>query len=426
MNILFEESFASNPKSTYWSSINKLKPEDILNNKSHTKYWFECIKCKHCFDISLSHIHEGKWCRYCNSGALCEDINCLSCLYKSFASNFHSKNWDKEKNGNLKPRYFTRSSGKVCYFICDEGHSFDLKINYVANGKWCSVCCNSKRLCLSSDCQKCFNNSFASHSNAKYWNYEKNKQKPREVFRCNNKKFWFYCILCNHEFNISLNHVSTGQWCKYCKGDNLCDNETCGFCLNKSFASCSKAIYWNYTKNNQVKPRDVCKNSGKHFWFKCEICYIDFNKYLPDVTGGHWCPVCINKTELKLFNMLSIIYPTLIHSFVVEWCKNIKCLPFDFCIPEFKIIIELDGRQHFQQVCDWIPPEKQYENDKYKETCANTNAYSMIRLLQEDVWNDKNDWFLKLQTEILKIISNKKEIQNIYICNNDEYNNYLK
>lgn len=31
-----------------------------------------------------------------------------------------------------------------------------------------------------------------------------------------------------------------------------------------------------------------------------------------------------------------------------DWCKNIRCLPFDFCIEDLKLIIELDDRQHFE------------------------------------------------------------------------------
>lgn len=34
----------------------------------------------------------------------------------------------------------------------------------------------------------------------------------------------------------------------------------------------------------------------------------------------------------------------------MDWCKNIKHLPFDFVLSERKIIIELDGPQHFRQV----------------------------------------------------------------------------
>jgi very-short-patch-repair endonuclease len=93
------------------------------------------------------------------------------------------------------------------------------------------------------------------------------------------------------------------------------------------------------------------------------------------------------------------------------------------CIPENKIIIELDGRQHFEQVLNWSSPEEQYENDKYKEKCANNNGYSTIRLLQEDVLYDEYNWLEELKNAIEKI-KNEKIIQNIYMCKNNEYFKY--
>ena len=82
-----------------------------------------------------------------------------------------------------------------------------------------------------------------------------------------------------------------------------------------------------------------------------------------------------------------IRYVNIVKGFRTNWCKNSNghILPYDFCIEENNIIIELDGAQHFRQVRNWKSPEEQFENDKYKEKCANENSYSVIRLLQEDV-----------------------------------------
>ena len=110
--------------------------------------------------------------------------------------------------------------------------------------------------------------------------------------------------------------------------------------------------------------------------------------------------------------------------FKQDWCKNISYLPFDFCIPEPKTIIELDGIQHFIQVSNWSSPEITFENDKFKEKCANENGYSIIRILQEDVWNDTYDWCKELCDTIQEIINNKKVV-NIYLCKNGEYENYV-
>ena len=56
----------------------------------------------------------------------------------------------------------------------------------------------------------------------------------------------------------------------------------------------------------------------------------------------------------------------------------------------------------------------------YKMKCANENGYSMIRIVQEDVFKDKYDWLQDLLENINKIVLEKK-VQNIYICKKDEY-----
>ena len=80
----------------------------------------------------------------------------------------------------------------------------------------------------------------------------------------------------------------------------------------------------------------------------------------------------------------------------------------------------MDGRQHFQQVSNWSSPEEQFENDKYKEKCANDNDYSVIRILQEDVLNDTYDW-LKDLCNTIEEIKNGDEVVNAYLCKNGEY-----
>jgi very-short-patch-repair endonuclease len=120
------------------------------------------------------------------------------------------------------------------------------------------------------------------------------------------------------------------------------------------------------------------------------------------------------------------MYPSITPQFKQEWCKNKKCLPYDFCIPELNIIIELDGEQHFKQVSNWKSPEDTFAIDKYKEQCANDNHYSMIRLLQEDVWNDRYDWCKELCDAIESIQSCGGEtVTNKYLCKNNEYCQYL-
>ena len=190
--------------------------------------------------------------------------------------------------------------------------------------------------------------------------------------------------------------------------------------------------------NNKVDLSDFIKRANKMHGNKYDyskVEYVNNRKHViiickkhgefyqtPDIHINHncGCPNCINKTEYKFYEKIKEIYPTIKRQYKVEWCKNKLCLPFDFAIEELKIIIELDGEQHFTQVSNWTSPETQIEKDKFKTECANQNGFSVIRLLQDDVSKDKFDWLNEIQTGVSKIIFTQKA-QNIFICKNNEY-----
>ena len=52
------------------------------------------------------------------------------------------------------------------------------------------------------------------------------------------------------------------------------------------------------------------------------------------------------------------------------------------------------------------------------------NGYSVIRLLQDDVYRNKFDYLLEIDNNIKKIKTENKP-QVIYICKNNEYNVYM-
>jgi very-short-patch-repair endonuclease len=422
-NVCLEKSFASHEKSQFWSSKNgNISPSQVYKS-SHNKYWFDCIVCKHSFNTHLNNVTNlDRWCPYCVNQKLCDDVDCNICFEKSFASHEKSQYWSS-KNGNISPRQLFKSSGNKYWFDCIVcKHSFDTQLYSVTAGNWCSYCSN-KKLCDDVDCNVCLEKSFASHEKNQYWSSKNGDILPRQVFKSTNNKYWFECIVCKHPFNILLSNVTAGKWCSYCVNQKLCDDVDCNTCFEKSFASHEKSQYWS-SKNGDILPRQVFKSTNNKYWFECIVCKHSFDTILNNVMSGRWCSYCVNKTESKLFQSLLPLYSNIVKQFKQEWCKNIRYLPYDFCIPEHNIIIELDGRQHFQQVSNWQSPEQTYENDKFKEKCANDNNYSVIRLLQEDVWNDKNDWYKHL-CDAIEYIKNGDEIVNICIGGkNGEYTNY--
>jgi very-short-patch-repair endonuclease len=335
----------------------------------------------------------------------------------SFDTHIRAKFWS-EKN-LIKPSEVSLNSHKKYWFHCDKcEHEFEcspLNINQTNN--WCPYCYNRK---ICGNCKSCYNKSFASHEKSAFWS-DKNILKPIQVIKGSEKKFYFNCDKCHHELLIALKKISScGHWCSYCAHQKLCENTKCKMCFNNSFASVEKS-YLLHDKN--IDPRMLFKRTNKKFKFVCDVCYNVFETQLSDITKGVWCSFCVNKTETILYNKLKEKYDSLKRQYKVDWCKNKKHLPFDFVIEDRMVIIELDGKQHFEKIGNWLSPEENRKNDLYKMKCANENGFSVIRILQKDVYFNKYEWLNELIGNIEKI-SNDICVQNIYMCKKDEYKDF--
>jgi len=71
-----------------------------------------------------------------------------------------------------------------------------------------------------------------------------------------------------------------------------------------------------------------------------------------------------------------------------DWCKNPSSgckYRFDFYILKKNVLIEVDGRQHFEQVMNWDRPDETRLNDVFKMKTAMYYGKRIIRILQIDV-----------------------------------------
>jgi very-short-patch-repair endonuclease len=418
-----EKSFANHEKAHYWSDKNNILPRQVFIN-SNTKYIFNC-SCGHEFETTIDSINRrDNWCPYCcvPIKKLCGDINCKNCFDKSFASHEKSQHWsDKNK---LKPINITYCSGLAFIFKCNLcNHEFDMNISTITSKKsWCPYCCiPTKKLCDDNECKSCFEKSFKSHDKS---NYLLDKTlNIRKIFKYSNDKYEFKCNICDHIFETQICKITNmNRWCPYCCNppQKLCDDKACKKCFDKSFASNEKSKFWSI--DNNLLSRQIFNSSHNKYNFECEQKH-KFSKMISNIIKKSWCPYCVNKTEQILFDKLNPIYTNLQQQYRIDWCKSdttYKYYPFDFVLEEQKIIIELDGRQHFEQVRNWDNPDKTQERDKYKMKQANNNGYSVIRLLQEDVYYDTYQWLEELKINIEKIITESK-VQNIFMCQDDEY-----
>lgn len=398
-----------------------------------------CSSCNEFYDDREEILGVGEICRKCIVRNLrdtkcagrkrCCDRQCRYCFELSFASHDKALYWHPSKNGNIKPRDMRRYDRRKFWFTCPTcSHDICVAIRHVQIGSWCGYC-RGKRRCKNLECKFCFNNSFASHERAKYWHPAMNGNiTPRDVARFDGRKYWFICDVCKHNIHISLTNVQAGNGCVYCTNQNRCGELSCELCFNNSLASHEKAKYWHPTKNGSINPQDVAKYDDRKYWFICNICTNDICMSSTNIQAGKWCVCRTNKTESKFRDFLSSIFDEVKTQFRLESCRSSetgKYFPFDFCLPSTKVIIEIDGRQHFQDIPHWKSSSEHRRNrDIYKMHEANRNGYSVIRIIQEDIWGDTYDW----QTDILSSIEKcKVSLQNIFCSsdkNQDVYNAY--
>ena len=58
--------------------------------------------------------------------------------------------------------------------------------------------------------------------------------------------------------------------------------------------------------------------------------------------------------------------------------------------------------QHYDQVRNYATPESQFERDAHKMKLAMEHGYTVVAVLQEPVWADKQDWQNKVAACIKK------------------------
>ena len=226
-----------------------------------------------------------------NSKKTCGDTACTGCFERSLASNKLVVNSWSPKNGLTKPINVLKWSHKKFWLVClNCAHEYEISGLNASSNKgcpYCSVPC--KKLCEDTNCSSCFNKSFASHPRADEW-ADTNSKTARMTFLNQNTTADFICRTCLHALKISPSNAKLGHWCSYCANQNLCEDEECQMCFDKSMASHPSSEFWS--AKNEVKPRQVFKSGHARAWFNC-TCGHEFYTLVSHITRNRsWCGYC--------------------------------------------------------------------------------------------------------------------------------------
>ena len=129
--------------------------------------------------------------------------------------------------------------------------------------------------------------------------------------------------------------------------------------------------------------------------FHCENCNSDFIDYA-NYVERRGCPVCdstsMEQQIAQVFTNHNIIYKP---QFSFDDCKDRRKLPFDFYLPDYNILVEYDGQQHYRPVnFGGISDEKAFENFKTTQRHDSIKTayceFNKIPLLRIPYWESKN------------------------------------
>lgn len=195
-----------------WSDKNDMTPDNISIGSGQNIRWI-CSKCKEEYFATIhNRIKNNSNCPYCsNKKVKSNKENSLFNLFPEIA-----KEWNYEKNGNLKPTEITKGSDKMVWWKCEKGHEWEARVYTRTGGKYNSKCpyCSHRRLT--------YENSIEARTPElkEIWNYEKNNGKtPKDFSYSSNKEVWWKCKR-GHEWKTSANRIrriKSKEKCPYCR-----------------------------------------------------------------------------------------------------------------------------------------------------------------------------------------------------------------
>lgn len=226
-----------------------------------------------------------------------------------------AREWNYERNGNLRPEHVAPNSGKKVWWICSKGHEWQANVQSRNNGIGCPYCAGRIVTTGQNDLQT------INPDLAKEWNCKKNNGlTPMDVLPNSEKKVWWKCQN-GHEWQAMIGNRNKGQGCPYCSGRKALKGYNDLQTVNPTLAN-----EWNYEKNNGLAPVDVTPGSNKKVWWKCEKGH-EWQAMVCHRFKGSGCPYCAGNKVLKGFNDLQTVNPTLSSEWNYE--KNIGLLPED-------------------------------------------------------------------------------------------------
>lgn len=333
-----------------WEENNKLglNPSTVTCGSGKKAFWI--CKNGHSWQASIDNRNKGRGCPYCANKLVLKGFNDLATINPELA-----KEWNYDKNGNLKPDMVTANSNKKVWWKCKKGHEWQATIANRNRGTGCPDCAKELQTSFPEQAiyfyvKKLFPDAINgdNHLGMELDIYIPSKKVALEYdgafWHKNRKRDEKKVKLCK-ENNIFLIRVKENENSEIIENENIklisCDNsdeglkkaiilvvQFLGKNINVDLNSDRVAIYtsfiygqkqqslqvlnpklaeeWNYEKNRGLKPDMVKVSSGKKVWWKCKKGH-EWQATIASRNKGSGCSICANQQVLKGYNDLATI-----------------------------------------------------------------------------------------------------------------------
>ena len=309
-----------------------LTPKDVKAN-SNNRVWWKCSTCGNEWISDINSRNQGNGCPYCSGHKAIRGKTDLATIMPSLASE-----WHPTKNGELMPSDVLPHSTKKVWWLCPVcSHEWEETINARSYGKKCPNCVQKEKVTIKEQKiekaikQKeekkarlaCPSLQDINPTLSKEWHPTKNGElNPSNVAPNSNKKVWWLCSTCGHEWEAMVNSRNKGSGCPNCNKNKV---KLRGKSLLESFPQL--ASEWHPTKNNGLSPNQIGPGSTKSVWWLCPKGH-DYLMPIERRTYNHaGCPYCSNSKVLVGYNDLQTLNPEI----AKEWhpTKNGDLKPTD-------------------------------------------------------------------------------------------------
>ncbi len=223
------------------------------------------------------------------------------------------------------------------------------------------------------------------------------KQFKQEVYDLEGDEYEVLGEYINAKTKILMKHLPC-NYKYYVTPNAFLRNRRCPNCIGERISEANVKTHLQFIQEvlalvgDEYEVIGKYKNSYTKIKIKHNLCKEVYEVKPNSFLNGQRCPRCnSSKGELfiaKILDKMKVEYEL---QYVYDNCRDKKPLPFDFYLPDYNLLIEYDGKQHFEPVDfagkgkKWANKQFEYiqQNDKIKtQYCKNNN----IKLLRIPYW----------------------------------------